>query len=401
VAGPLSHTRPRLRSDSAATLILAAINAVGANCNRITQGLPRVYDSTERVYAFPLRVYDSQVAARSTRSRILDLFASDRARPASDVAAAMHISRQAAHRHLAALVESGALRAEGRGRAVRYRAAGSLPVIRRYPRGVIAEDRVWQELSSTHSAIRSLAPAARAVFQYGFTEMLNNAIEHSASKEVEVRFEAIPRGLAFEIIDEGRGVFTNLRKTLHLRSDLEALQELSKGKLTTLPEGHTGEGIFFTSKVADQFELESGSLRWQVDNVRGDVAVGQVASRHGTRVRFEARTKPRRKLADVFAEYTRDFEFQKTRVVVKLFTLGTRFISRSEARRVLNGLERFREAVLDFHKVEEVGQGFADEVFRVWPASHRDTKLSPVNMNNAVAFMMDRGRAGQPRAHRR
>jgi anti-sigma regulatory factor (Ser/Thr protein kinase) len=338
------------------------------------------------------------VAPRSTRSRILDLFAGDRARQASAVAAAMHISRQAAHRHLAALVETGALRAEGLGRAARYRAAGSLPVTRRYPRGVIAEDRVWQELSSTHSAIGSMSPAAHSVFHYGFTEMLNNAIEHSASKEVEVRFESIPRGLAFEIVDWGRGVFANLRKTLHLRSDLEALQELSKGKLTTLPEGHTGEGIFFTSKVADQFELESGSLRWLVDNVRGDVAVGQVPSRRGTRVRFEAGTKPRRKLAEVFDEYTRDFEFQKTRVVVKLFTLGTRFISRSEARRVLNGLERFREAVLDFRKVQEVGQGFADEVFRVWPVSHRGTKLSPVNMNKAVAFMVDRGRAGQPRA---
>ena len=63
----------------------------------------------------------------------------------------------------------------------------------------------------------------------------------------------------------------------------EALQELSKGKLTTLPKGHTGEGIFFTSKVADRFELESGRTRWLVDNVREDVAVGQVPFRRGTR----------------------------------------------------------------------------------------------------------------------
>src|SRR5438093_12575007 len=116
--------------------------------------------------------------------------------------------------------------------------------------------------------------------------MLNNAIEHSGSKEVEVRFESIPRGLAFEIVDQGKGAFANLRKTLRLGSDLEALQELSKGKLTTLPKGHTGEGIFFTSKVADAFELESGNLRWLVDNVRGDIAVGQVPRRRGTRVRF-------------------------------------------------------------------------------------------------------------------
>src|SRR5262249_14592833 len=160
-------------------------------------------------------------------------------------------------------------------------------------------------------------------------------------------------------------------------SDLEALQELSKGKLTTLPAGHTGEGIFFTSKVADRFELESGRLSWLVDNVREDVGVGQVPLRRGTRVRFGAGTRPGRRLADVFAEYTEDFEFKKTRIVVKLFALGTRFISRSEARRVLTGLDRFSEAVLDFRGVQEIGQGFADEVLRVWAASHRATKLTP------------------------
>jgi hypothetical protein len=109
-------------------------------------------------------------------------------------------------------------------------------------------------------------------------------------------------------------------------------------------------------------------------------------------VRFEAGTKPRRKLADVFAEYTVDLEFRKTRVVIKLFTLGTRFVSRSEARRVVTGLERFSEAILDFDKVEEVGQGFADEVFRVWAKAHRNTDLTPTNMSEPVAFMVERAR---------
>jgi anti-sigma regulatory factor (Ser/Thr protein kinase) len=320
----------------------------------------------------------------------LRLFAGGRPRAAGEVATALRISRQAAHRHLALLVREGRLVAEGKGRAAHYRDAGRLPVSRRYPRAVIAEDKVWGELASKYREIGALSREARSVFQYAFTEMLNNAIEHSGSREVQVSFESIPRGLAFEIVDQGRGAFANLRKTLGLASDLEALQELSKGKLTTLPAGHTGEGIFFTSKVADRFELESGKLSWLVDNVREDVGVGQVPPRRGTRIRFEARTKPRRRLADVFAEYTEDFEFKKTRIVVKLFALGTRFISRSEARRVLTGLDRFSDAVLDFRGVDEIGQGFADEVFRVWARVHLSTKLTPVNMNTAVAFMVTR-----------
>lgn len=304
----------------------------------------------------------------------------------------MGISRQAAHRHLKALVGAGKLIQAGKARASLYRGVGSFPIIRRYSRAGIAEDRVWQEISSTHPDIGGLAPNARSVFQYAFTEMLNNAIEHSGSDEVEVRFEETRDGLAFEILDQGRGVFVNLRKTLRLGSDLEALQELSKGKLTTLPKGHTGEGIFFTSKVADVFELESGPMRWVVDNLRNDVAIGTVPRRSGTRVRFEASLPPRRKLAEIFAEYTEDFEFRKTRVVVKLFTHGARFISRSEARRILNRLESFHEVILDFHKVEEVGQGFADEIFRVWSAAHPGTRINPVKMTKEVGFMIERAR---------
>jgi hypothetical protein len=94
------------------------------------------------------------------------------------------------------------------------------------------------------------------------------------------------------------------------------------------------------------------------------------------------------------AEYTHEHEFAKTRTVVKLSAIGVEFVSRSEAKRLLHGLERFREVVLDFGGVQMVGQGFADEVFRVWPRDHPDVRLLPVSMNDAVAFMVERARRG-------
>ena len=169
-----------------------------------------------------------------------------------------------------------------------------------------------------------------------------------------------------------------------------SLQELSKGKLTTLPQGHTGEGIFFTSKAARVFELSSGRLRRTVDNVVGDMAIGSSSIHKGTRVRVEVASRPTKTLAGVFAEYSEDFEFNKTRIVVKLFATAAHFISRSEARRVLANLERFRTVVLDFAGVEEIGQGFADEVFRVGAAAHAAVKLESVNMSEPVAFMVHR-----------
>jgi uncharacterized protein (DUF1330 family) len=109
-------------------------------------------------------------------------------------------------------------------------------------------------------------------------------------------------------------------------------------------------------------------------------------------VRFEVARDKSVRLSDVFDAYTTDFEFTKTRIRVQLFTYGTRFISRSEARRLLVGLEKFREIVLDFKDVTDVGQGFADEVFRVWGRAHPAVKLVAENMAPPVAFMVERAR---------
>jgi len=87
---------------------------------------------------------------------------------------------------------------------------------------------------------------------------------------------------------------------------------------------------------------------------------------------------------------TRDLEFDRTRIVVRLFAHGTTFVSRSEAKRLLQNLDRFREVVLDFAGVDAIGQGFADEVFRVWARAHAGTRLVPVNMLEPVDFMVSR-----------
>jgi hypothetical protein len=111
-----------------------------------------------------------------------------------------------------------------------------------------------------------------------------------------------------------------------------------------------------------------------------------------TRARVELDPANARDLAEVFGEYTEDFEFSRTRTIVRLFAIGTEFVSRSEAKRLVRGLERFREVVIDFEGVALVGQGFADEVFRVWSTAHPEVRLIPVGMEAPVAFMVERAR---------
>jgi anti-sigma regulatory factor (Ser/Thr protein kinase) len=309
----------------------------------------------------------------------------------TDVAHRLSVSRQAAHRRLQRLAAAGHVVHQGAGRAARWAASGGDRVFRFRIAG-LEEDRVWTEAERTIPLLTVLRDDARSIVRYAFTELLNNAIEHSRSKTVEVRLGGRERVVWFEVIDFGVGAFENVRRQRKLRTTLDAPAELSKGKVTTDPEHHTGEGIFFTSKAVWRFELESNGVLWVVDAERNDQTLQASTRRRGTRVRCEIAKKPRRRLQQVFDEYTIDLEFARTKTVVRLFARGVEFVSRSEARRLLQGLDKFREVVLDFERVRSIGQGFADEIFRVWAAAHRDIELIPVNTVPEVQFMIERAR---------
>ena len=311
-----------------------------------------------------------------------------------EVAQALGISRQAAHRHLRALVDAGELAPQGAGRGAHYVAGVAAPLELTFATSGLREEQVWADLLDRSPLLSGVGPVAHDVLQYASTELLNNAIDHAGSDDVTIRVEETGDRVVLEVEDRGEGIFEHIRSGLGLSSQLEALQELSKGKTTTMPSRHTGEGIFFTSKAGDFFGIESGTLRWLVDNERNDVAVERLdTERQGTLVRFELDPRDVRPLSALFDEYTDDYEFNRSRTVVKLFTIGVRFVSRSEAKRLVSGLEKFREVVLDFAGVRLVGQGFADEVFRVWAREHPEVRLVPVNMAEGVELMVRRALA--------
>jgi excisionase family DNA binding protein len=261
---------------------------------------------------------------------------------------------------------------------------------RRFELVGLAEDEVWAELTNAATEL-SARPLARQILGYVVTEMVNNSIDHSAGDHVDVRLWIDQGEVRVVIADNGVGVFERMRTGFDLEDEFAAIAELTKGKRTTDPTAHTGEGIFFTSKAVDLFVLESNRVRWTVDNKREDEAVGTSTVSEGTSVRMTLDLDTDRNLTNLFREFTEDHDFVRTRPVIKLFEVGTEFVSRSEAKRLLAGLERFREIELDFRGVESVGQGFVDEVFRVWTRSHPGTELVPSHMNDAVRFMVERG----------
>lgn len=267
---------------------------------------------------------------------------------------------------------------------------------RRFRREALEEHRVFDNIRDKHGLIRELPENISSILFYAFTEMLNNAIEHSESKYVELEMMADNKNLTFTINDFGIGVFRNVMKKRNLRSAVEAMQDLLKGKTTTQPHSHTGEGIFFTSKIADIFELDSFGYKMRVDNTIPDVffqETGTSEMKKGTRVRFIISIHSKKHLSDVFSKFVSEpgaVGFDKTEILVKLFVQGTVYISRSQARRILTGLDKYKVIILDFDKVTTIGQAFADEIFRVFQQRHSEIKIEPINMIEPVRFMVDR-----------
>lgn len=53
-------------------------------------------------------------------------------------------------------------------------------------------------------------------------------------------------------------------------------------------------------------------------------------------------------------------------------------------------MEKFKIIILDFEAVEMVGQGFCDEIFRVWKKKNPQVEIVPINMGSNVEFMVKR-----------
>lgn len=309
-----------------------------------------------------------------------------------ELAGRVGLSRQGLQRHLACELAEGRLRQAGSGRSTHYLSVTSAQFERRYEVTGLREEAVFDDFSAwleKSAAVRS--EQADAILYYVVTEIVNNAIDHSGANHLDLRCEVEGDEVSVTIADEGIGALECLRQGLVLEDHRHALGELSKGKATTQPAEHTGQGIFFSSKAVDQFRLTSNGLRWIVDNDLADQTVEAVDLGPGTQVEFVLSLQTDRTLRTLFEEFTHDFEFDTTRCVVRLFELGTDFISRSEAKRLVLNLDRFREVHLDFKGVRSVGQGFVDQVFRVWARAHPEVRIETENMNADVEFMVRRG----------
>lgn len=249
---------------------------------------------------------------------------------------------------------------------------------------------------------------ARAIWQYCGAEILNNAIEHSRGTQIEIIVTSNALNTTIVISDDGAGVFSTLTEYMadngwkHPRLE-DALVELYKGKITRDSRNHSGEGIFFSSKMMDSFVLWSDSLilKWgcqdEPEAVRSHLAAYATRIwKESTMVMMTLENKTEREAGQVFNTYADvDEGFMRTQIPVKEACITGEPVARSQARRICHRLETFREAILDFSNVTLMGQGFADEIFRVYALEHPQVLLRPINMLPQVERMIRHVGRGQ------
>lgn len=257
----------------------------------------------------------------------------------------------------------------------------------------LREDEIWDKIRTTPDFIRTLSDQAETSLHFAFTEMLNNAIDHSRSGTVSILLDTDSSSVFFTIRDYGIGAFNSLMAKKSYPGPLSAIQELIKGKNTSDPLHHSGEGIFWTSKIADFFELKSYDYSLIVDNTLSDYTIKKLDSPlMGTEVYFKIEKSSQKSIRNLFHEYSFDparLTLDTTSIPIKLYELGDAWISRSQAKKILSGLEKYKKIIFDFKDVDLIGQGFADEIFRVFRHAHPDIVLEPINMNETIALLIN------------
>lgn len=303
------------------------------------------------------------------------------------------ISRQGAHNYIAQEINIGHIVKVGNTRSTRYFLVGGerIEFACKIQSG-LEEDRIWSQYIKP--MILKYPDNIQKIIAYGFTEIYNNAIDHSDGQTIYTQVETINDNIEITIMDNGVGIFKKIQDALRLYSIRESILHLSKGKFTTDPEKHTGEGIFFTSRVFDRFSILSSDLYYSFENENWFLSSEKNESfGRGTLIKMIISKYSKKTPKEIMDKYTdEEIGFGKTIVAVALSSdPNDPHVSRSQAKRLMMGLDKFKTIVLDFNNVSSIGQAFVDEVFRVFKNEHPKIRIQRVNTNQDVEEVIRRG----------
>jgi len=262
----------------------------------------------------------------------------------------------------------------------------------------IYEDAVYDEVFKKYTG--RMNNNAIKIWQYAFTEMVNNVLDHSESDSLFVAIEQNALYTWVNIVDYGIGIFNKIMKFYDYTDIDDAILSLFKGKLTTDAENHSGEGIFFTSRVMDEYFAVSSqkifshtevsdSTNNVAELIAEDSRIGDLVENCGTIIVMGLVNEPNKTLREVFDMFSHDDSFDTTRIPMQQVSVSGYPVSRSQAKRVYFGLEKFKKVIFDYTGVDDLGQGFAHELYVVYKKKHPNIEFENANASENVLRMIN------------
>lgn len=338
------------------------------------------------------------------RDYIIRLVKDGELNPSENAASVFGITKQAVNRHLSTLVGMGFLVSHGETKNRTYslgdvRHARTIIPLER----VLGEDLIYKQ--SFEWIVLGLPGNITDIVFYGFTEMVNNVIDHSDGKFLKIMMNRDHSYVNIFVVDDGEGIFRRIARLCNLYDEKQSILELAKGKLTTDPDNHSGQGVFFTSRMFDDFVIESKGIRFEHHSnhdfdLLNDINTGNNSLNtelDSTIVAMRIAIDSPRTDKEIFDEFSgsedEDYAFNRTIVPVKMARFGDeQLVSRSQAKRVLSRVENFQYVVFDFDGVASIGQAFADQIFRVYVNANPRISITYENATDSVVNMINRAK---------
>lgn len=302
------------------------------------------------------------------------------------VAGELGVSPNTVHSYLKELIEENIITKSKRGNYALVTQQQEYTLKR--SRGELEQDTYAYD-RYVHPLVCHLSDNVERIWNYGISEMVNNVIDHSGAETLYLFIEQNYLFTRVFLIDDGIGIFKKIKEHFFFSDLDEAVCELCKGKLTTDAEHHSGEGIFFTSKMMDSFLIMSDKKIFATTKYEDDRILELAGSIGGTCVGMTLSNFTNKTPSEIFDAYSDvNGGFFKTKIPLKnIFEKAP--ISRSQAKRICNRLEQFQEIVLDFEGIEWMGQGFAHQLFVLYAKAHPSVRIVPIHMCGDVKNMYD------------
>ena len=323
---------------------------------------------------------------------LLEKIKSDQKDMARKTAEAFSISLNTVYRYIRELEDDGII--EQREKKYLLKSDSYTMVLYRNKSELMEEDTIYNKYVKRF--VEKFPANIQKIWEYSFMEMMNNVIDHSEADRAIIYVSQNYLDTNIMIWDNGIGIFKKIKEYYNYSSLDDAVNELFKGKLTTDSKNHSGEGIFFTSRALDEFAAISDGKIFTHDkyyeilgNLEDILQFEQPVLGEGTIIAMQLSNFSNKILSEVFDMFAdEEGGFIRTHIPIKNI-YETYPVSRSQAKRLCNRFEKFEEIELDFKEVDEIGQGFAHEIFVVFHNQYPEVKLIPVNMNHKVEKMIN------------